>query len=830
MNQLKYLKNIEYRHYQHKIFQQSKDQNTLIVLPTGLGKTIIIGYLLAYHLEQLMQNPKDEKLVVVTPTKPLVQQLVSTFREILELIPEEVQAVDGRISPSKRPQIYNEATIITGTPHTIARDLLASRLSAEKIRFIAIDEAHRATGNYPSAQLITLLPPSTHIVGLTATPGNTQEQVLQIVKTLRAKKVVYYDESDPEVKKHASVHRPRPIFVDLPDPYKKSLKLLDQYIQFLLDELDTVLDLKLTKEKRRYLTRKTALEIHHHVIKMMHDDLSIASASVYTGNLIRALHLKDIIESQGFPQAKKMIITWEKKQDSKAKREFFENSLVQQVLSLIDQHEDLAHPKLTRLLELLFNWRAKNPQSKIIVFSNYRATVSFLSEVLEEKGFPVAKFTGHGKSASDKRSLSQKEQLEIVERFKHGDIDILVSTSVGEEGLDVGNCDLVIFYDSVPSMIRAIQRRGRGRKKFSQIIHLITKNTRDAGLYYSMKRKEQKMRDFLKDELPLLLHEMQEKSEEEATSDSVEVVFVETTRKDQTFSNKVNNLAKGQLTLKDIEPQKKSVTRTTNSQTETISTKKISDENGREQEKTPSSNLVTTDAKLKAKAREMNSQKSEFKPLIIADSRESSSALLYEIKKRNVNLELKFLMLGDFIIPPNYLIERKSYDDFIASIIDGRLFNQAKALKAVQDRYPNLLYIVEGEPEHPRNLSPQAFTGALLSLLFDYEIPIYFSKNYMETADTLILLAKKAQQDSTTGKYVIHSLTKSTSTIHEIQEALLANIPGINRETAIKILKHFGSLSELSTATLDELMKVEGIGPTLSKRIYDIFRTTYKKS
>jgi Fanconi anemia group M protein len=226
---------------------------------------------------------------------------------------------------------------------------------------------------------------------------------------------------------------------------------------------------------------------------------------VASSNLIRVQHLKELVESQGFPQAIKALRKWRQKTASKALRLFLEDPRTHRIEQTMKQSM-IVHPKLQFLIDEIQAALTADltNESKIIIFSNFRDTVRFLDEELNKIDIKVGIFLGHASTKGDK-GLSQKEQLHVLEEFKNGDIQVLVSTSVGEEGLDVGNCDLVVFYDSVPSVVRAIQRRGRGRKKQSQVIHLVTKKTRDEAMYWAIKQKDKSMKMFLREELPQLL-------------------------------------------------------------------------------------------------------------------------------------------------------------------------------------------------------------------------------------------------------------------------------------------------------------------------------------
>jgi Fanconi anemia group M protein len=132
--------------------------------------------------------------------------------------------------------------------------------------------------------------------------------------------------------------------------------------------------------------------------------------------------------------------------------------------------------------------------SKVMVFTQYRDTVDVLVEKLSSiDGASVGKLIGQSN-----KGLRQKEQIEILEEFRSGARNVIVATSVGEEGLDVASTNAVIFYEAVPSEIRTIQRRGRtGRKNDGEVFVLIAKGTMDEVFENSSKKKEDQMRSRL---------------------------------------------------------------------------------------------------------------------------------------------------------------------------------------------------------------------------------------------------------------------------------------------------------------------------------------------
>jgi len=156
------------------------------------------------------------------------------------------------------------------------------------------------------------------------------------------------------------------------------------------------------------------------------------------------------------------------------------------------------HPKMIKLKEVVLELVKNNPRIRIIVFANYRNTVDKINKMLRENSLNSEIFIGQANKEG--KGLKQEQQIELLRRFGSDEFNVLVSTSIGEEGLDVPAVDYVIFYEPVPSEIRTIQRRGRvGRQVAGKIIFLITKDTRDEAYYWTAFHKERKMKGILYD-------------------------------------------------------------------------------------------------------------------------------------------------------------------------------------------------------------------------------------------------------------------------------------------------------------------------------------------
>ncbi|MFX1517085.1 MAG: ERCC4 domain-containing protein [Promethearchaeota archaeon] len=738
----------EPRIYQQVIFSEcvTNPGNTLVVLPTGLGKTVIMAYLAAYYLKK---DPAKQ-ILILTPTRPLVHQIKEMFLEFIgNLSPNAVLEVSGEVPPTKRKERYPHAKIVIGTPQTIENDLTYDRLDFLKVQLLCIDEVHRATGDYAYVGIANQA--KCQIIGFTATPGNNPEKILEVCENLRITKVSVTDTNDMDVSDYISIHTPKVIWIELPEEYEVVLKELKNYqeelVQTLKEQIPGDLDLK-------YIGKKEALGIHQQVVMLTKQDSAFGELLINSSNLIRVQHLKELVESQGFPQTLLSIEKWRRKVSSKALRLFLEDKRIIAIEKKISENP-IIHPKLQHLIDEIRDIfkRETSFDSRIILFSNYRDTIRFLNTELSQQNIETGIFIGHSSSTNDK-GLTQKQQLDVIEQFKQGDLKILLSTSVGEEGLDVGNCDLVVFYDSVPSVVRAIQRQGRGRKKQSRVIHLVTKGTRDEAMYWAINRKNKKMNKFLKKELQSLL-DTKKIQESHRTLDK----FLE---------------KEEQITFDSSEPQ------------------------------------------------------------IIIDSRETSSRIPKLLKQHGAHLQSQDLEVGDYILSNRLIVERKTYSDFVSSIIDGRLFQSSspgeysQLSRLAKLKFPLLLIQLESEVKE-RQIHINSLMGAISSIILDFQIPIIFTRSDSETAALLYQLAKREQGD-TSSDITLPSISKKEQNVREIQMFMLATIPGINTVKAKELLNKFQTIQAIATASLEELTAVPQIGKKLALRVQTVLNSSGDKN
>ncbi|WP_456369828.1 DEAD/DEAH box helicase [Geoglobus sp.] len=486
---------IERRGYQLSLAASALMENTLIVLPTGLGKTVVALLVIASRLLN-----HDGKVLFLAPTKPLVEQHAEFLRRTLRVGEDEIVSVSGENPPEKRPEMYAKARVVVSTPQVVENDILTGRLDLGDFVLAIFDEAHRAVGNYSYvfiAREYVQRSRNPLILGITASPGSDAERVREVINNLFIRNLEIKTEYDPDVSPYVSQKEIEWIRVEMPDELQSVRKGFERALELRYRKFKRLgLDVDISNAtKKELLALQEALQSQ---AGETGEQVYFEALSVLA-EVMKIQHAVELIETQGVEALKrylKRLFKEAKGRGSKASKSLFEDPVFRE--SMIRALKvNVEHPKMKKLIEILNSQFKANPDSRVIVFANYRDTTDKLVDLLRKRGFSVEKFIGQA-AREDERGMTQKEQIEVLNAFRKGDIRILVSTSVGEEGLDIPATDLVVFYEAVPSEIRAIQRKGRtGRGREGRIAVLITKGTRDEAYYWASVRKEKMMYDML---------------------------------------------------------------------------------------------------------------------------------------------------------------------------------------------------------------------------------------------------------------------------------------------------------------------------------------------
>ena len=208
---------------------------------------------------------------------------------------------------------------------------------------------------------------------------------------------------------------------------------------------------------------------------------------------------------------------------------------------------------------------------------------------------------------------------------------------------------------------------------------------------------------------------------------------------------------------------------------------------------------------------------------IVIDDREKKSGIPDLLKAVGVNIEIKTLPIGDYIVAPETVVERKSIQDLMSSIFDGRLFDQCSRLK---EHFQHPIILIEGNVDEIDSITenPLIFYGALSTIAIDFKIPIIPTSSASHTAKLLVSMCSRKQSHK--GPF-LKKIRKSND-LQKQQLSTLCSLPGVGEKTAIRMLKKFGSPLQVFTAPYTELSKVEGLGESRAKKIKKMLESKNK--
>ncbi|OPY33270.1 MAG: putative ski2-type helicase [Methanomassiliicoccales archaeon PtaU1.Bin124] len=485
---------VEQRDYQVALAKEAVERSTLVVLPTGMGKTVVALLTLAEVLHR-----KGGKVLLLAPTKPLVEQHSRFLQDFL--VGKKVAVMTGEVSPEEREALWIENDVIASTPQVVANDLKNDRVRLDKVNLIIFDEAHRAVGNYAYVAVAAEYKNFNGLVlGMTASPGSQKEKVKEVCDNLGIVNIEVRTEHDPDVAKYVQDVNMEFIELDLPPELRKASSILTSLYETYLKEL---VNMGLIPDVDQIST-KDLLALGNDLsarLKQGERSKSIYRALSVNAMAIKVEHAIDLAETQGssslIAYLDRLSAEADSDEGSKASRVIVETEQFKAVREMM-KNVKVEHPKLSRVMTAVARQIAEKPASKVLVFTHYRDTCDMVASKLSRvEGVRVAKLVGQADRVGEK-GLRQKEQVGVLQQFREGEYNVLVATSVGEEGLDVASTDLVVFYEPVPSEIRSIQRKGRtGRRSAGKVIIFMTKGTRDQAYYFSSARKEKAMKSRL---------------------------------------------------------------------------------------------------------------------------------------------------------------------------------------------------------------------------------------------------------------------------------------------------------------------------------------------
>ena len=596
------------------------------------------------------------------------------------------------------------------------------------------------------------------ILGLTASPGSDKYKIKEVCENLYIQNIVVKTEDDADVKPYFNPVDIEWVRVKMSSELEKINKYIDKALKVRLKALKNMGIIKTVSVGKVDILNARG-RVQGEIARSVNPDKDLFQAVSILSAVINIQHAQELIETQGVQTFNKYVARLRKKKTKAAKSLMWDDNFGRAVKLARDaEKHGWEHPKLREITKILkkelgvgdgqtklktdrFDDKNDESSSKIMVFTQYRDTLEMIHQKLEKEGIKSAKFFGQA-SKDGEKGLTQKEQKAIIKAFRKGEYDVLLSTSVAEEGIDIPAVDLVVLYEPVPSEVRMIQRRGRtGRKRTGRVKVLVTNGTRDEAYFWSSIRKEDRMKNQLID--PDVLEELNASAVERMENEK-----------------KVKVLERPKV--------------------------------------------------------------EEDKPVVYADSREGNSKVIRHLTEMEIDVQIRAMAVGDYQVSDEVAIERKTANDFVSSLIDKRLFKQARELS---EEFKRPLIILEGDDLYNGMVNPNAIRGSIASLALDFGISIIPTRNAQDTAAMIKRIAIREQNGE---KVPIQIRTdKKPVSLMDQQLFIVESLPNIGPVNAKNLLLHFGSVSKILNASEDELQEVEGIGLKTAQSIRHVLDSKY---
>ena len=799
---------LERREYQVDLAERALEDHTLVCLPTGLGKTAVSLQVTARRL-----HGTGGKALLLAPTKPLVKQHAEFYREALAIEDGAIVVFTGEVSPDDRAAVWDDARIVVATPQVIENDLVGNRIDLARVSHLTFDECHRATGGYAYNYIAERYHADAEtplVTGMSASPGSDAEAITTVCRNLGLLEVAVKTEADPDVDRYTHETDVEWETVELPEAVTRIRDLLNGLIE---ERLGTLKQLGVTRTTTTPLSESDVQGIRATAQELMNNDDSTGyKAMSLLAEVRKARTAVGYVETQSVESLRRYF---ERQREaarssgaSKAAQRFVSDARTRKAMDLAESYDDL-HPKFRRARILLARSLGIENGERVIVFTESRDTAETLTEFLGEH-FETRRFVGQGdRDGSD--GMTQTEQQETLDAFRAGEFEVLVSTSVAEEGLDVPEVGLVLFYEPVPEGIRAIQRKGRtGRQARGKVHVLMAEDTRDEAYFWIARRQQQEMEEELR-ELADAVEEINDELDQADLAAYAGDGAADGDGDAAATNGGEDAAAGGQQGL------------TAFAETGGAAGDGDSDGNGDGADAAPGE---TTGADGDGDGGVVATAGRAEGVEVVADQREMDAVIPRELSTRDgIETRLETLSVGDYVLSARVVVERKTVEDFLDTLTGGdrSLFEQ---VGDAARNYARPVVLVEGEELYGRrNVHPNAVRGALASLAVDFGASVLRTRDEDGTADLLETIARREQEQS--DRTVRVHGEKADKTLAEQQEYVVSAIADIGPVTARSLLEALGSVEAVMTADRETLLEVEGVGDVTADRLREVVGSAY---
>ena len=486
------------RDYQYNIVSRSLFHNTLVALPTGLGKTFIAATVMLNYYRWA----KNAHIVFMAPTKPLIAQQMEACYQIVGIPRKDTVLMTGETNPGIRAEEWLERRVFFMTPQTVINDLKTGICDPKKIVLVVVDEAHKASGGYAYTEVVKFLRrfnSSFRIQALTATPGSTVEAVQGVIDALGIARVELRTEQSLDIRAYTHEKHTETELFEYSDEQALIMDLCSKALRPALEKLCS---------QNAYWSRDP-MALHAYGLNQSRKKWALSDAGRKAPPSVKGMmqgifnvlstlaHSIGLLKFHGIGPFYSGVIDFQKKVESgeskgKYATEIAHSEHFTKMMSLIrgwtNNPDFIGHPKLQYLREVVLNHfldagegrqGSDVPASatRVMVFASYRDSTEDICRVLKRNEPMIRPHVFVGQAASkDSEGMNQKRQNAVIQDFKSGKYNTLVATSIGEEGLDIGDVDLIVCYDASASPIRMLQRIGRtGRKRVGRVTLLLMK-------------------------------------------------------------------------------------------------------------------------------------------------------------------------------------------------------------------------------------------------------------------------------------------------------------------------------------------------------------------
>lgn len=504
------------RDYQFNITQCGLFHNVLVALPTGLGKTFIAATIML----NWFRWTKSAQIIFVAPTKPLVAQQISACFEVAGIPRSQTTMLTGEASPGIRAEEWQNKRVFFMTPQTLMNDLKTGIADPKRIVLLVVDEAHRATGGYAYVEVVKFLRrfnQSFRVLALTATPGSTVEAVQGVIDGLDIARVEIRTEQSLDIREYVHSRNIDVETFENSDEMVLCMDLLSRTLQPLVDQLRTLnaywgrdpmmlTAFGLTKARQQWMASDTGRNANFGIKGKIN--------AIFT-TLASLAHGIDLLKYHGITPFYRHLLHFQSNTDGKKggkyQRQVVQDYSYKKLMGHLEpwtkNSDFIGHPKLEYLKRVILNHfmdagetgeQQTQSATRVMIFAHFRDSAEEVTRVLKryEPMIRPHVFVGQT-SAKGSDGMDQKTQLSVVEKFKKGTYNTIVATSIGEEGLDIGEVDLIVCYDSSASPIRMLQRMGRtGRKRSGNIVLLLMQGKEEES-YIKAKDNYEKMQQLI---------------------------------------------------------------------------------------------------------------------------------------------------------------------------------------------------------------------------------------------------------------------------------------------------------------------------------------------